>query len=151
MEQTCCNQLLNGLCAEVEKVQRRATKMLGRLKDLPYPERLRRLKLPCLEHRRKRGDVIEVYKYLHGFYKVSRPGFHIVRNVMRSTRGNSLKLLKPRHRLNVRGSHFANRVVNLWNSLPDNVVTAPSVDSFKRRLDKVWAALPSMYDPECLA
>ena len=51
----------------------------------------------------------------------------------------------------VRGNYFANRVVNLWNSLPDNVVTAPSVDSFKRRLDKHWAALPSMYDPECLA
>ena len=140
-----------GLCAEVEKVQRRATKMLGHLKNLPYPERLRWLKLPCLEHRRKRGDVIEVYKYLHGFYKVSRPDFHIARNVMRSTRGNFLKLLKPRHRLNVRGNYFANRVVNLWNSLPDNVVTAPSVDSFKRRLDKHWAALPSMYDPECLA
>ena len=57
---------------------------------------------------------------------------------------------KPRH-LNVRGNYFANRVVNLWSSLPDNVVTAPSVDSFKRRLDKHWAALPSMYDPECLA
>ena len=70
---------------------------------------------------------------------------------MRSTRGNSLKLQKPRHRLNVRDNYFANRVVNLWNSLPDNVVTAPSVDSFKRRLDKHWAALPSMYDPEYLA
>ena len=125
--------------------------LLIQLKNLPYPESLRWLKLPCLEHRRKRGDVIEVYKYLHGFYKVSRPDFHIARNVMRSTRCNSLKLLKPRHRLNVRGNYFANRVVNLWNSLPDNVVTAPSVDSFKRRLDKHWAALPSMYDPECLA
>ena len=83
-----------GFCAEVEKVQRRATKMLGHLKNLPYPERLRRLKLPCLEHRRKRGDIIEVYKYRHGFYKVSRPDFHIARNMMRSTRGNSLKLLK---------------------------------------------------------
>ena len=133
-----------GLCSEVENVQRRATKMLGHLKDLPYPERLRRLKLLCLEQRRKRGDVIEVYKYLHGFYKVSRPDFHTARNVMRSTRGNSLKLQKPRHRLNVRGNYFANRVVNLWNSLPDNVVT-------ERRLDKHWAALPSMYDPECLA
>ena len=77
--------------------------------------------------------------------------FNSARNVMRSTRGNSLKLLKPRHRLNVRGNYFANRVVNLWNSLPDSVVAAPSVDSFKRRLDKHWAALPSMYDPECLA
>ena len=62
------------------------------------------------EHRRKRGDVIKVYKYLHGFYKVSRPDFHIARNVMRSTRGNSLKLQKPWHRLSVRGNYFANRV-----------------------------------------
>ena len=82
---------------------------------------------------------------------MSRPDFHVARNVMRSTRGNSLKLQKPRHCLNVRGSYFANRVVNLWNSLPNNVVAAPSVDSFKGRLDKHWAALPSMYDPECLA
>ena len=51
----------------------------------------------------------------------------------------------------MRGNFFANKVVNLWNSLPDNVVTAPSVDSFKRRLDKHWTALPSVYDPECLA
>ena len=78
-------------------------------------------------------------------------GAYIARNMIRSTRGNSLKLLKPRHRLNMRGNYFANRVVNLWNSHPDNVITAPSVDSFKRRLDKHWAALPSMYDPECLA
>ena len=78
-------------------------------------------------------------------------GAYIARNMIRSTRGNSLKLLKPRHCLNVRGNYFANRVVNLRNSHPDNVITAPSVDSFKRRLDKHWAALPSMYDPECLA
>ena len=49
------------------------------------------------------------------------------------------------------GNYFANRVVNLWDSLPDNGITAPSVDSFKRRLGKHWAALPSMYDPEYLA
>ena len=48
-----------GLCADIERVQKRATKMLSQLKDLPYPERLRRLKLPSLEHRRKRGDAIE--------------------------------------------------------------------------------------------
>ena len=82
--------------------------MLGPMKVLPYPERLRRLKLPCLEHRIKRGDVTEVYKYLHGFYKVSCPDFHVARNEMRSTRSNSLKLQKPRHHLNVRGNYFAN-------------------------------------------
>ena len=62
-----------GLCADIERVQKRATKMLSQLKDLPYPERLRRLKLPSLEHRRKRGDAIETYKYLMDYYKVKRP------------------------------------------------------------------------------
>ena len=31
------------------------------------------------------------------------------------------------------------RVVNVWNSLPDYVVVADSLNSFKSRLDKYWA------------
>ena len=33
---------------------------------------------------------------------------------------------------------FTNRVVNIWNSLPNYVITADSVNSFKSRLDKFW-------------
>ena len=66
------------------------------------------------------------------------------------TRGNSMKLAKTRPRLNIRGNYFSTRVVNLWNSLPDSVVAAPSVDAFKGRLDKHWENLPSVYDPVCL-
>ena len=33
---------------------------------------------------------------------------------------------------------FANRVVGLWNSLPEEVVSACSVNAFKNRLDKHW-------------
>ena len=135
------------LKSDIEDVQRRATKLIGNLKELPYPERLKRLKLPCLEHRRKRGDMIEVYKYLNGFYDVDRPHFQLSENSR--TRGNKLKIAKPRHRLGIRGNYFLNRSVNMWNSLPDEVVSAPSVDSFKSRLDKHWAVLPSLYDPEC--
>ena len=58
---------------------------------------------------------------------------------------------RDKHHLNMQGNYFANRVVNLWNSLMDNGVAAPSVYIFKRRLDKHRAALPSMYNPECLA
>ena len=43
----------------VERVQRRATKQLPGMKDLPYPERLKILKLPTLVYRRARGDMIE--------------------------------------------------------------------------------------------
>ena len=48
----------------VEAVQRRATKAIPELKDIPYEDRLRRLKLPALVYRRRRGDMIQTYKIL---------------------------------------------------------------------------------------
>jgi len=33
---------------------------------------------------------------------------------------------------------FSARIVNIWNSLPNSVVEACSVNAFKARLDKVW-------------
>ena len=52
----------------IENVQRRATKQLPGMKNISYEERLQRLKLPTLAYRRTRGDMIEVYKLLHGKY-----------------------------------------------------------------------------------
>jgi hypothetical protein len=136
------------LCCELEDVQRRATKLLASLKDKPYEERLRTLRLPSLEHRRSRGDMIEVYKYLHGMYCTQRPRFeHPPAN--HGLRGSTLKLQKNRFRLNIRGHFFTNRVTTSWNSLPQSVVDAPSVNAFKNRLDKHWESLPTLYDPTC--
>jgi len=48
--------------------------------------------------------------------------------------GNSCKL-KKNHILNIRDANmFHYRVINLWNKLPDSVVLAPSISSFKRQL-----------------
>ena len=47
-----------GDIAGIEKVQKRATKLVISLKHLSYIERLRRLKLPTLKNRRLRGDII---------------------------------------------------------------------------------------------
>jgi len=47
---------------------------------------------------------------------------------------------------NIRNNFFPNRVVNPWNSLPDEIVEAKSVNSFKNKLDKFMATssfLPS--------
>ena len=41
-------------------------------------------------------------------------------------------------RYDLRKCCFSNRVRTLWNSLPDIVVKAESVNSFKRRLDRFW-------------
>ena len=53
---------------QIERVQRRATKQLPGFRNLPYADRLRRLKLPTLSYRRLRGDLIEVYKIESGLH-----------------------------------------------------------------------------------
>ena len=52
----------------LEGVQHRATTMVPGLTKLRYEERLKKLGIPSLSYRRFRGDMIEVYKYLHGLY-----------------------------------------------------------------------------------
>ena len=55
---------------KIESIQRRATKMVIGLSDKIYEERLKYLNLPTLRYRRLRGDMINVYKYLHKLYWV---------------------------------------------------------------------------------
>ena len=127
-------------------------RLVPNLKDKDYPERLKALKLPSLEHRRRRGDLIEAFKYIRGFYDVSRPHFDLASGKSLSTRGNSLKLNKHQHgkgkSCSVRNNFFTERIFEDWNSLPDEVVLAPTINAFKNRLDKFWLYLPSRYMSE---
>jgi len=54
------------------------------------------------------------------------------------TRGNTYKIRQHHVRYDLRKFSFSNRVRTLWNSLPDTVVKAESVNSFKTRLDRFW-------------
>ena len=105
---------------------------------MEYTDRLRALKLPSLVYRRKRGDMIEVFKYTHGVYKVADPPVEVE---CTSTRGHSFKLAKKRCQTSLRQKFFSNRVVNLWNSLPEDVVSCESINAFKNSLDTHWSNL----------
>ena len=59
----------------LEGVQRRALKLIDGFKDLSYEERLRAVHLTSLETRRMRGDLIEVYKIMHGLTNLSPDDF----------------------------------------------------------------------------
>ena len=53
------------IICELENVQRRATKLIHSLQNLPYSERLQNLNLPSLSYRRNRKDLIMTYKILN--------------------------------------------------------------------------------------
>ena len=54
----------------LEKVQRRATKLVGEFAKLPYDSRLKELGIYFLYCRRQHGDLIETYKLLNGYYDI---------------------------------------------------------------------------------
>ncbi|KAI8505108.1 hypothetical protein Bbelb_172170 [Branchiostoma belcheri] len=133
---------------QIENVQRRASKRVPGLNNLPYEERLKVLRLPTLVYRRIRGDMIMTYKYIHG--KLDTEGCLPKMQEKTRTRGNSLRLNKRSVKNNKRLFFYSNRVVTWWNSLPEEVVSAPSVNSFKNRLDKHMRSHPVVYNPRAL-
>ena len=90
----------------VESVQRRATKLIHGFNVKSYEDRIKQLKLPSLGYRRKRGDTSQ-------------------------TRGHPQKVFKKHAVKLARINSFSQRCVNDWNSLPNFVVEAPSLDAFK--------------------
>jgi len=122
---------------DLEKVQRRATKILPALKKLPYEERLKKCGLTTLKFRRLRGDMIEAYKIITAKYdNTIAPKLMLSHN--KNTRGNNYKLETFRTRYDLRKYFFTNRVIGAWNSLPNHVIMACSVNNFKSRLDQFW-------------
>ena len=111
------------------------TKKLPGLWDISYPERLQLLNLQSLEYRRISQDLMLCYQIVHGRCDITIASCFVHRS-NDSTRGNQLKLYKCHCTVDVTKHYFSNRVISVWNSLQDTVVTVPSLLSFRCQLAK---------------
>ena len=132
----------------IEGVQRRATKLIPEIRNLTYEERLKYLKLPTLKYRRLRGDMILTFNLFNNgdeevmgkLLKVHR-GTHDFQ-----TRGHNRKLRKEHFRIDIRKYSFSQRIINTWNSLPENIVNASDINTFKNLFDNFMYCQMSLYD-----
>jgi len=89
--------------------------------------------------------MIETYKIVSGKYD-STIAPALLMSDTHITRGNELRLQKFRSKYDMRKFYFTNRVVDDWNSLPNWVVSANNIITFKIRLDKHWQHQEIIYD-----
>jgi hypothetical protein len=121
---------------QIEKVQRYYTRRICN-HDTTYANRLAVTGLESLEKRRLIFDLTETFKIIKGFIKVDMEIFFQFKTYNR-TRGHDYQLQFPyRVKLDSAKYFFANRVISVWNSLPDNVVGSANIKIFKKRLEKV--------------
>ena len=109
----------------LERVQRRATKLIPELKHFCYERRLLECRLTTLETRRGYKNIDS-----NMFFKLKEDSM---------TRGHKAALVKPYCRLNKRKFSFSQRTINDWNNLSLDCVNASSVNMFKNKIDNYLA------------
>ena len=121
----------------IEKVQRHYTKKIHNMKGLTYHQRLEKLKLPSLEYRRVRGDLIEVYKITHNIYDPMTTQGLFCMSSTSTTRLDTNPYRLTKSHINKKQSQmfFTNRVVDIWNCLPLEALNAKSLNIFKNKID----------------
>jgi len=90
-----------------------------------------KLTLTTLDTRRIRGDIIEVFKILNGFENLNPCSFFTLSTA--PTRDHSIKLVKPRRNK----FSFAHRIIDIWNSLDENIVACDLLNSFRHRIENL--------------
>ncbi|BHF69826.1 hypothetical protein SprV_0301287300 [Sparganum proliferum] len=97
-----------------------------------------------LIRRQKRGDLVLLYKIIHGLEHGLRFEDMFQWHLSPNLRGHTMRLRTKMSKLNLRSEFFTQRVVQHWNNLPQSVVEAASLQIFKKRLDDYICPLLSL-------
>ena len=119
---------------KIEKTQQRVTRHAYDLRGYDYEERMVKLNLTKIEHRRLRGDLIQYYKIRNGFDDIK---FIQEAKTFSSSRPHGQKIQREKFdKCSFRHKFLFNRIATTWNNLPSKIVESRSVNSFKANLDK---------------
>ena len=123
----------------LEKVQERALRYMSGCEGSTYEERLAAARLTTLEARRERGDMIQVWKYLHHQQDVDSSSLFTLKHdvALRTTRlsADELALAEIDAVHEYRRHFFTVRVVRQWNCIPLDVRQSGSINAFKNSYD----------------
>ena len=103
-----------------------------------YIERIKRLSLQTLELRRFYADLCMVYCIVHNVIDLPFREFFEYSNTIGWTRSSHrFKLTVNKCHFNSFKYSFSNRVIEAWNSCPQNIAEASSLKTFKARLQAI--------------
>ena len=123
----------------LEKVQMRALKMVRGLQGRTYEERLREVGLTTLSARRQRGDMVQVWKFVHKKSIMDPKTFTMVGvGHPQHTRHTAkpMNIINPHSKLEIRKNFFTVRAVNQWNQLPAKLQNAEDMLKFEIGYDE---------------
>ena len=132
---------LNKDIDKIEGIQGRFTKYIFLRCGIPfssYEDRLYKLNLRSLKHRRIMYDLILIYKIINNLSDLNFLDFFSYRSIKYNLRGNSTKIDTTfKHNSDEWRSSFFSRAVRYWNSLPDSIASSSSLQIFKTKIKTI--------------
>ena len=89
--------------------------------------------------------LVETFKILNNIDKVQHEHIYLIGRT--ATRGHNQKIYKKNCRTNIRKYNFSQRILDMWNSLPKQVIETKTVNTFKSQLNH-WKNLEIKFSPD---
>ena len=117
----------------IENVQRRFTKSISVMHNLPYLRRLKELGELSLQNKRFYNDMVFAYKAAHGLMNCAAEELGISKLRSR-TSGGGIWLEQKRATTCTFANLYSLRVTSRWNKLPLEITSCASLSAFKNKL-----------------